>query len=101
MRRLVFQWRHAWWKLVLLRFLLYSSAAAGQLAFTSSNVNFGSVQEGSNGALSIAVSNSGKSNLIISQATVSGAGFSFTGPSLPITLAPQQRVSLSVAFAPQ
>lgn len=101
MRRLVFQWRHAWWKLVLLRFLLYSSAATGQLALSSSNVNFGSVQLGSSRTLLIAVSNIGKSNLTISQATVTGIGFSFAGPGLPITLLPQGSASLSVMFSPQ
>lgn len=101
MRRLVLQWRHAWWKLVLLRILLYSSAATGQLALSSSNLNFGSVQIGSSSTLSITASNSGKSNLTIAQATVTGAGFSFAGPNLPITLAPQQSASLPVTFAPQ
>jgi hypothetical protein len=101
MRRLVFQWRHAWWKLVLLRFLLYSSAATGQLAITSSRMDFGSLLVGSSSTLSIAVSNSGKSNLTISQATVTGAGFSFAGPDLPITLQPQRSASLSVTFSPQ
>jgi len=101
MRRLVFQWRHAWWKLVLLRFLLYSSAANGQLAITSSRIDFGSLLVGSSSTLSIAVSNSGKSNLMVSQATVTGAGFSFAGPDFPITLQPQQSASLSVTFSPQ
>ncbi len=101
MRRLVFQWRHAWWKLVLLRFLLYSSAATGQLAITSSRIDFGSLLVGSSSTLSIAVSNSGKSNLTISQATVTGAGFSFAGPDLPITLQPLRSASLSVTFSPQ
>jgi hypothetical protein len=101
MRRLVFSWRHTWWKLILLRFLLYSSAAAGQMALTSSSISFGSLQIGSSSTLSVAVSNSGKSNLTISQATVTGAGFSFAGPALPINLAPQQKASLSVTFAPQ
>src|SRR5207245_146736 len=45
--------------------------------------------------------NSSKSNITISQASVTGTGFSFSGPSLPITLAPQQNVNLYVTFAPQ
>jgi Abnormal spindle-like microcephaly-assoc'd, ASPM-SPD-2-Hydin len=101
MRRLVFSWRHAWWKLILLRFLVYSSVATAQLALTPSSLNFGNVQAGSSSRLSVAVSNSGKSNLTISQAMVTGAGFSFAGPALPITLSPQQSASLSVVFSPQ
>ena len=101
MRRLVLQWRHAWWKLVLLRILLYSSAATGQLALSSSNLNFGSVQIGSSKTVSVALTNTGKTNLTIAQATVTGTGFSFAGSTLPITLAPQQIAGLSVTFAPQ
>ena len=101
MRRLGLLWRNTWWKLVLLKILLYSSAASGQLALTSSGLNFGSVQVGSSSTLSISVSNSNKSNITISQASVTGTGFSFTGPSLPITLMPQQNANLYVTFAPQ
>src|SRR5207244_3697617 len=36
MRRLGLLWRNAWWKLVLLKILLYSSAASGQLTLASS-----------------------------------------------------------------
>ncbi|PYV49875.1 MAG: hypothetical protein DMG98_28965, partial [Acidobacteria bacterium] len=101
MRRFGLLWRNTWWKLVLLKILLYSSAASGQLALTSSGLNFGSVQVGSSSTLSISVSNSNKSNITISQASVTGTGFSFSGPSLPITLMPQQNANLYVTFAPQ
>src|SRR5438477_11949680 len=36
MRRLGLLWSNAWWKLVLLKILLYSSAASGQLTLASS-----------------------------------------------------------------
>src|SRR5436305_12880768 len=101
MRRLILQWRHAWWKLVLLRILLYSSAATGKLALSSSNRTFDTVQIGSSKTVSVALTNTGKTNLTIAQATVTGTGFSFAGSTLPITLAPQQSASLSVTFAPQ
>src|SRR5437870_1284763 len=101
MRRLGLLWRNAWWKLVLLKILLYSSAASGQLTLASSGLNFGSVQVGNSSTLSVSVSNSSKSNITISQASVTGTGFSFSGPSLPITLAPQQNVNLYITFAPQ
>jgi hypothetical protein len=101
MRRLVPQLRYAWWKLVLFRFVLYSIAASGQLAPSCSNLNFGAVQVANGRTLSVTASNSGKSNLTISQANVSGTGFSFAGPGLPITLGPQQAATLSVTFAPQ
>jgi len=68
MRRLGLLWRNAWWKLVLLKILLYSSAASGQLTLTSSGLNFGSIQVGSSSTLSISVNNSSKSNITITQA---------------------------------
>src|SRR5438105_1626660 len=101
MRRLGLLWRNAWWKLVLLKILLYSRAASGQLTLASSGLNFDSVQVGSSSALSTSVSNTSKSNITISQVSATGTGFSFSGPSLPITLAPQQNVNLYVTFAPQ
>src|SRR5438477_8529246 len=101
MRRLGLLWRNAWWKLVLLKILLYSSAASGQLTLATSGLNFGSVQVGSSSAVSTLVSNTSKSNITISQVSATGTGFSFSGPSLPITLAPQQNVNLYVTFAPQ
>jgi Abnormal spindle-like microcephaly-assoc'd, ASPM-SPD-2-Hydin len=101
MRLLIPQWRHAWWKLFLFRFLLSSIAASGQLVLSPSNINFGTVPLASTRTLSVVVNNSGKSNLTISQASANGAGFSFAGPSLPITLATQQQATLSVTFAPQ
>src|SRR5438309_10390773 len=100
MRRLGLLWRNIWWTLVLLKVLLYSSAASGQL-LASSGVNFGSIAVGSSSTLSLSVSNASKSNIAITQASAAGTGFSFGSPSLPITLAPQQNVSLYVTFAPQ
>ena len=81
--------------------LMISTAASAQMAFSFSNVSFGTVQIGSSLIIPVAVTNTGKSTATISQASVSGTGFSFAGPNLPITLAPQQTSSLSVSFAPQ
>ncbi|HKF06268.1 MAG TPA: choice-of-anchor D domain-containing protein, partial [Candidatus Sulfotelmatobacter sp.] len=65
------------------------------------NVAFGSVQVGSRIIMPLAVTNTGKQAVTISQATVSGTGFSLVGPNLPVSLAPQQSVNLSVSFGPQ
>lgn len=71
------------------------------MAFSFSNISFGTVQVGSSLIIPVPVTYTGKSTVTISQATVSGTGFSFAGPNLPITLAPQQTAHLSVSFAPQ
>lgn len=94
-------WRFSWPRVVLLKVLLCSIGASGQLALSSSNLNFGSVQVGSSSTLSISASNTGKSNLTITQAAVSGIAFSYRGPSLPVTVAPGQNIRLAAAFTPQ
>jgi hypothetical protein len=80
---------------------LFSIAATAQMALSVQSVNFGSVQIGSSLIVPMTVTNNGKSNLKISQVIISGTGFAFVGPNLPITLAPRQGVALSVSFAPQ
>jgi hypothetical protein len=64
-------------------------------------VTFGNVQIGTSQTQSDTLSNSGGTNLIVSQVAVTGAGFSTTGLNLPITLAPGQSVSFNVIFSPQ
>jgi hypothetical protein len=101
MNKLLMSRRGVAWAPVLVGFLLlYSVAAFGQLSSTST-VNFGSIQVGSMSSVPIPVSNTGRSNLTITQVTVSGGEFSFAGPNLPITLAPQQSANLYVTFSPK
>jgi Abnormal spindle-like microcephaly-assoc'd, ASPM-SPD-2-Hydin len=80
---------------------LFAVAAAGQLSVKPSPVTFGSVPLGTSLSKSASLSNTGNSSLTISQATVSGAGFSFSGLSMPLTLAPGQAVSMTTTFAPK
>jgi Abnormal spindle-like microcephaly-assoc'd, ASPM-SPD-2-Hydin len=87
--------------LILFPLLLIPIAATAQMSLSASNVSFGSVQVGNSVIVPVAVTNTGKQTITISQATVSGSGFSFVGPNLPITVAPQKNVSLSISFAPQ
>lgn len=93
--------RPACWISILFSLLMLSAAATAQMSISASNVAFGSVQVGSSVILPVAVTNTGKQTVTISQATTSGTGFSFAGPNLPMTVAPQQSTSLSVSFAPQ
>jgi len=81
--------------------LPFSISAAGQVSLSVQSVSFGGVQIGSSLILPMAVSNNGKSSATISQVNTSGVGFSFAGPNLPITLAPQQSTNISVCFNPQ
>jgi hypothetical protein len=65
------------------------------------NVNFGNVAVGYSSTLPVSLTNNGRQTLTISQISVSGSGFSFAGPALPITLTPGQSASISSTFAPQ
>ena len=87
--------------LVLLNIFLFAATATGQLAPNPSPVNFGSVLIGNTVPQSVVLSNTGGSNLTISQTTVSGTGFGIGNLGLPLTLAPGQSVPLTTTFAPQ
>jgi hypothetical protein len=95
----------SWSRLILLKVVWCSIAVAGQLVLSSStssasNLNFGSVQVGSSSTISTAVSNPGRSNLTITRTTVSGKAFRYSGPNLPVIVAPGQSVSLGATFTP-
>jgi hypothetical protein len=75
-------------------------AASGVLSPNPSSLSFGTVQVGNNSSLSETLTNTGGSALTISQATMTGAGFSISGLSVPVTVAAGQSISFHVAFAP-
>ncbi len=73
----------------------------GQLAASPTSLGFGSVTTGNSSSLSETLTNTGGSSLTISQVTPSGAGFSLSGITLPVTLAAAQSVTFNAIFAPQ
>jgi hypothetical protein len=77
-----------------------TAGTAGSLAATPTSLNFGSVQVGSQQSETETLTNTGGEDLTISQANTTGAGFSFTGLSLPFTLAPNQIITFGVSFTP-
>ena len=72
----------------------------GSLSFGAQALDFGSVAAGSSKTLTLSVSNTGKTSVNISSASVSTKYFSLTGPSLPVTIAAGQSASLTLAFTP-
>jgi hypothetical protein len=78
-----------------------TAVTPGLLVAAPTSVGFGSVLIGSSQTTSETITNSGGSTVSISQATVTGTGFSLNGLVLPLTLSPGQSTSFSVAFAPQ
>ena len=79
-----------------------TGVTGGVLAANPSSLNFGNVQTGNNQTLAGTVTNSGGSSVTITQAAVTGSGFTVNGLNLPLTLAPgQSSPSFNVVFAPQ
>ncbi len=86
---------------VVLAALTLSGCApsSGNLASPTS-LSFGDVVIGSNSHQSLKLTNSGTAPSIVTQATASGGGFNFKGPTLPMTLAAGQSVTFTMSFAP-
>ena len=78
-----------------------TGAALGALGANPTSLNFGTVQTGTNQALSETVTNTGGSTVIISQVGISGTGFTLSGISGSVTLTAGQSTSFTVTFTPQ
>jgi len=72
----------------------------GSLSVTPGSASFGSVVTGNTNTQTIQLSNSGSATLTVSQATVTGSGFSLNGLSLPMNLAPGQTATFNAQYAP-
>jgi centrosomal CEP192-like protein/ASPM-SPD-2-Hydin domain-containing protein/HYDIN/CFA65/VesB family protein len=71
-----------------------------QLLFSTTALSFGSVPVGSTGTQSLTLTSSGTAPVTISSAVLQGTGFSDTGATFPMTLNPNQSVTLTVQFDP-
>jgi hypothetical protein len=78
-----------------------ASAASGQVTLNPSILNFGSISVGMSQTQPVVLTNSGGWKLTITQATLSGTDFIFSGLSYPVTLAVGQSVTGYVTFTPQ
>jgi hypothetical protein len=73
----------------------------GVLAASPSSISFGAVQPGKSETLSETLTNSGSGSITVSQVSPTGAGFTVSGLSLPLTLAPGQSFTFGAVFAPK
>ena len=79
-----------------------SGMAPSSLSPIPAGLNFGNVQTGNNQTLAGTVTNSGGSSVTVTQAAVTGSGFTVNGLNLPLALAPgQSSPNFNVVFAPQ
>lgn len=71
-----------------------------QLSASPTSLSFGSLTTGTSASHSVALTNTGNSSVTVSQISVTGTGFSFSGIVLPITLAAGQSTSFTVSATP-
>jgi hypothetical protein len=70
------------------------------LSVTPTSASFGSVVTGSSNSQTIQLKNTGTASLTVSQVATTGSGFSVSGASVPLTLAPGQTSTFNVQYAP-
>jgi Abnormal spindle-like microcephaly-assoc'd, ASPM-SPD-2-Hydin/Protein of unknown function (DUF1573)/Transmembrane protein 131-like N-terminal len=71
------------------------------LSLTPTSASFGSVVTGNTNSQTVQIKNNGTASLTVSQATVTGAGFTLSGLAVPLTLTPGQSGNFNVQYAPQ
>jgi hypothetical protein len=77
-----------------------TGVAAGALGSSPASLSFGSETVGHSESLTETVTNTGGSNLTISKVGVTGAAFSVSGITTPVSLTAGQSTSFKVAFDP-
>ena len=70
------------------------------LSVTPASAAFGNVVTGVANSQTIQLTNTGNATLTVSQATVTGSGFSIGSLSVPLNIAPSQSASFNVQYAP-
>src|SRR5207245_6787644 len=79
---------------------LSANGVQPQLSVTPPSASLGNVVVSSSSWQDLTLTNSGGVNLTISQGIVTGAGFSISGLSFPLTLPAGQSITFSIQFAP-
>jgi len=75
-------------------------AGAGHLVANPTGLAFGDVQVGKTSSNFETISNTGESTVTLSQANTNNAAYSYSGLSLPASLATNQSITFTVTFAP-
>ena len=77
-----------------------NTTASGTLAANATSVTFGNVSVGTTVAQTVTLTNSGTADVMISQATVTGTGFSMVGSASSVAVPAGQSHAFQVQFAP-
>src|SRR6202521_2263944 len=78
-----------------------STSSSGTLAASATSLNFGNVAMGSSSPQTLTLNNTGTAAVTISQATVTGAGFSVVGGMSSVSIPAGQNHAFQVQFAPK
>ena len=77
-----------------------AAAKTPTLTVSTTSLSFGNVTVGTSSTKSVTLTSTGTAAVTISSATITGAGFTVSGASFPVTLSPKQTLSLTVQFKP-
>jgi hypothetical protein len=78
-----------------------AAVAASQLSLSTNSLNFGNVLVNGSATQAATLTNSGQSDVQVSQIAVSGGAYSVSGAVAPVTIAAGQSVALHATFAPR
>jgi hypothetical protein len=79
---------------------LSGTGVQAAISLTPASVNFGSVAVGSTNSQTIRIGNTGTGVLTITQASITGTGFTTTGLTLPLSINAGQTSSFNVQYQP-
>jgi hypothetical protein len=77
-----------------------AAAATAQLQVSATSLPFGNVPVNSTATLTLTLISSGTAPVTVNSVAVTGTGFSDSGGTFPVTLNPNQSVTLNVQFDP-
>jgi HYDIN/CFA65/VesB family protein/centrosomal CEP192-like protein len=77
-----------------------TGSGQAEISAIPSTASFGNVATGSSNSQTISLTNNGTSSLVISNATVTGTGFSISGLSAPIMIPAGSKTTFNAEFAP-
>jgi Abnormal spindle-like microcephaly-assoc'd, ASPM-SPD-2-Hydin len=79
---------------------LTGKGTQAQIGAVPSSAPFGNVSVGNSNSQTITLTNSGTANLVISQGSASGSGFTITGLNTPLTIPPGTNATFNAVFTP-
>jgi hypothetical protein len=77
-----------------------TAASSPQLTISAASLTFGDVTVNTTSTLPVTLTAAGTAPVTISSATLSGAGYTVSGATFPVTLNPTESVTLNVQFDP-